>query len=329
DKNVLTGNKSRRKIDWAEPSLVPPSVKESQIRLGTPKILSFLSASNSKKGTTVIECHNNIVEGNTQRTKIIATNRGAPIWTDYLPYAVLLAATNEVFTVLAGEDGSLNVYSPNGRRLFPPIILESTAVMLRCTSSWLLCLTVTGLLYTWDIASLKCKLDGVSIAPILQAAILSETELHDAPRIKEIRMQKDGLPILITSLQQAFVYHTDMKVWMRISDAWYIISEFWGSGQFPSADEDHPLGWLASQIDTARGVDSLTRLMMDIANTDYHVASVVTIGQIETQLAVAALLNSPEEYSRWMTYYARKLAKESAKGKVEELCRWLIGPPFL
>ncbi|KAL9540908.1 hypothetical protein PS6_010545, partial [Mucor atramentarius] len=47
-----------------------------------------------------------------------------------------------------------------------------------------------------------------------------------------------------------------------------------------------------------------------------------------TQLAVAALLDSPNEYSDWMMYYARKLSEENAQDKVQELCRWLMGPPF-
>lgn len=45
-------------------------------------------------------------------------------------------------------------------------------------------------------------------------------------------------------------------------------------------------------------------------------------------MAVAALLESPNEYADWMIYYARRLSEENAKDKVEELCKWLMGPPY-
>lgn len=49
---------------------------------------------------------------------------------------------------------------------------------------------------------------------------------------------------------------------------------------------------------------------------------------MQTQLAVAALLESPLEYKDWLMYYAKKLSDENAKDKVDELCRWLLGPPY-
>ncbi|KAG1065990.1 hypothetical protein G6F42_026734 [Rhizopus arrhizus] len=67
---------------------------------------------------------------------------------------------------------------------------------------------------------------------------------------------------------------------------------------------------------------------MDMANTDEITTAGITISDIVTQLAVAALLDSPNEYSDWMMYYARKLSEENAQDKVQELCRWLMGPPF-
>jgi protein HIRA/HIR1 len=44
---------------------------------------------------------------------------------------------------------------------------------------------------------------------------------------------------------------------------------------------------------------------------------------------VAAILESPNEYKDWLTYYARRISEENAKDKALELCRWLKGPPYM
>lgn len=297
ENEVEGGNKSTRpKPEWIDSVVVPPIVQKSQVKMGVPKVKSILSAKlNPNDTTVVIECHNapSLQDPSVHvRTKIIASKQGMALWTDYLPSAAILMTGNHLFTVIACEDGSLVIYSASGRRILPPIILESTPVILQCSSQWLICLTVTGLIYTWDIINMKNTLDGISIAPILQVAKLTEGITHKTPSIKDIRIQKNGIPILITSLQQAFVYHLDMKVWLRISDAWYIISEFWGSSlQPPSISStsnkasENPLGWLSSRMTlNGNGVDPTTKLILDLANTDETTTAVITISHIEVQI---------------------------------------------
>jgi hypothetical protein len=38
------------------------------------------------------------------------------------------------------------------------------------------------------------------------------------------------------------------------------------------------------------------------------------------------MLNSPEEYRHWLKCYAQKLAINGDKGRMQELCQWLMGP---
>lgn len=301
ENEVEGGNKSARsKPEWVDSAVVPPIVQKSQVKMGVPKVKSILSAKlNPNDTTVVIECHNapSLQDPSVHvRTKIIASKQGMTLWTDYLPSAAILMTGNHLFTVIACEDGSLVIYSASGRRILPPIILESTPVILQCSSQWLICLTATGLIYTWDIVNMKNTLDGISIAPILQVAKLTEGTTHKTPSIKDIRIQKNGIPILITSLQQAFVYHLDMKVWLRISDAWYIISEFWGSSLQPSISStsnkasENPLGWLSSRMTLdGNGVDPTTKLILDLANTDESTTAVITISHIEVQIQTRVL----------------------------------------
>lgn len=285
---VEGGNKSTRtRPEWVDSAIVPPLVQKSQVKMGVPKVKSILSAKlNPSDPTVVIECHNapSLQDPSVHvRTKVVASKQGVVLWKDYLPSAATLMTGNHLYTVIACEDGALVMYSASGRRLLPPLLLESTAVILQCSAQWLICLTATGLAYTWDVINMKSMLSGISIAPILQVAKLTEGTTHKAPSIKDVRIQKNGIPILITSLQQAFVYHLDMKVWVRISDAWYILSEFWGSSLQPNGSgAENPLGWLSSRMTlNGNGVDPTTKLILDMANTDESTTAVVTISHIE------------------------------------------------
>lgn len=308
---------TRTKPNWAESSVIPPIVKTSQVQMALPKIKSMLSAK-GKNSTFLLECLNTPSNSNTIQAKITGTDKTILVWTDYLSSLVTLTTTNTSFSAVSCEDGSIHTWSPSGKRILPAIVLDSPLVLLQSVHSWLVCITATGLLYSWDLLNLRNCLEGVSIAPILHVAQLDNSKTHDAPSIKSIRVQKDGLPILITSSHQAFVYHLKMKVWLRVSDAWYILSEFWGTS---ARKEDHPLAWLS--LNNQGPISNQTLLDMSAAT------KVVTISHIETQLAVAALLDSPLEYKDWMIYYVRRLSEENAKYKVEELCKWLVGPPYI
>ncbi|KAG1050954.1 hypothetical protein G6F43_006809 [Rhizopus delemar] len=319
EESELESKSSRAKPNWIDSPVVPPIVQKSQIKMALPKIRPTISIK-SKEDDLILECQNTLADQNSVQSKVSATRQGATVWIDYLSSASLVLASNKFFAAIGCEDGSIHTYSPAGKRLLPAIVLESPGVLLQSYHSWLVCITATGLLYSWDVLNLKSAIEGISIAPILQVAQLEAGKMHEGPRIKAIRIQKDGMPILVTNSHQAFVYHVRMKVWLRISDAWYILSEFWGiSGRHSS--EDHPLAWLSSHVVATTSHQTL----LDMSAT----TKVLTISHIETQLAVAALLNSPAEYKDWMIYYAKRLSEENAKQKAEELCKWLTGPPYI
>ncbi|KAI8384389.1 WD40-repeat-containing domain protein [Radiomyces spectabilis] len=319
----------RERPEWIDAAVIPPVVLlPSQVKLGAPKVKStFIRKTSPTESNTVMECHN---PRDKDYAKLVVSRHGSILWTDYLPSAILLMTGNSLFCAAGCEDGTLHVYSPAGRRLMPPVILESTPVILQCNEQWLLCLTLTGLIYTWDIPREQSCLDGISVAPLLRVAQLPSNGPQKAPTIKDARVQKNGSVLLVTSYRQAFTYHGGMKAWVRVSDAWYIISEFWGSESRPGHDRlQHPLGWLSLAVMRGPGRDPTSKSLSSLSNSDKDIIGTITISHIEIQLAVAALLESPEEYREWLIFYARRLSKENAQGKVEELCRWLAGPPFI
>ncbi|KAI7876516.1 WD40 repeat-like protein [Lichtheimia hyalospora FSU 10163] len=368
--SVVVGNKRdamqvdqdtppRKRPAWIDSALLPPAAAQSQVRLGVPKIRSnfvWTPRGNDKQSKVILmECDNHNTGTNTSTSttwdcaRLSISSHGKKLWQDYLPSAIMLMSGCHEFYAAACEDGSVHVYSSAGRRILPPMVLESTIVLLRCSDPWLVCLTATGLLYTWDVSKLSSRLDGVSIAPLLRVAQipgpLDEDEDEDeeeeededeedgddgdkdTPKIKDVRIQKNGLPLVITNYQQAFTYHLGMKVWLRISDAWYIVSEFWNSSL--GHPRDYPLGWLSAAMTLNGGLDPIGKVMLNFVEGNKEAVGAITLSHIEIQLAVAALLNSKSEYRQWLKIYAKKLSVENAQEKVKELCHWLIGPPLL
>ncbi|KAG2226895.1 hypothetical protein INT45_010174 [Circinella minor] len=337
----------RKRPVWMDSAMLPPASSKSKIRLGVPKVKStFIRPIRDEATKAVMECNNPARAENSddedeesdneqQCARLTVTSKGGQtLWQDYLPSAIMLMTGNGKFSAAACEDASIHVYSTAGRRILPPIVLESTTVLLHCSDQWLLCLTCTGLLYTWDIVNMKSCIDGVSIAPVLNVARLPEStdddkqnETHDAPSIKDVRIQKNGIPLLITNYRQAFAFHVGMKVWMRISDAWYIISEFWNTGM--GTPKDYPLGWLSTAMTLNTGLDPIGQAMLTLVEGRKEATSAITLSHLEIQMAVAALLDSPVEYRDWLKQYARRLARENEVEKIKELCRWLAGPPFM
>ncbi|ORZ19308.1 WD40-repeat-containing domain protein [Absidia repens] len=319
----------RRKPTWIDAAVVPPIVSKSQVKLGLPKVKSTLAnRSLIDSPGTIMECHNPSGRQGSENAKLVVSQHGNILWTDYLISAIILMTGNGFFSSVGCEDGTILIYSPAGRRLLPPIVLESTPVVMTCNTQWLLCLTATGLLYTWDVMQQKSQMSSVPISPLLHVAeTVSSEESHTAPSLRDVRIQKNGSPLVITSYHQAFTYHAGMNSWLRISDAWFIISEFWGSGS--STIEQHPLGWLSTALTITGSHDSSNESIMTLAKLDSEAANTITISHIENQLAAALILESAKEYKEWMIYYARRLSKENAQAKVEELCQWLMGPPYI
>ncbi|ORX56925.1 WD40 repeat-like protein [Hesseltinella vesiculosa] len=316
---------------WLDAAVPPPTA--SQIHLGAPKVKSsLLYRFDGDSQTAVIESHN--PRSGSECAKVLLSKGGKMVWKDYLPHAVLLMTGNRQFSVVGCEDATIVVYSPAGRRLLPPIVLESTPVVLNCKNEWLLCLTETGLLYTWNILKQTCSLADVSVAPLLRVAQLMKPEDDEddqpqpSPSLKDVRLQDNGTPLIVTSYHQVFAYSQPMRSWLRISDAWFILSEFWGSGHGDTL-ENHPLGWLSSALSKSGATDPTHDCIKSLANLDSQMAGTITLSHIENQLAACMVLGSAKEYKDWMKIYARRLSEENAHAKVQELCQWLVGPPFM
>jgi protein HIRA/HIR1 len=147
-------------------------------------------------------------------------------------------------------------------------------------------LHLTELLLHRDIVQQTAVISEVSIAPVLQLASTlpgDDDALQPGPAIKAARILDDGIPVLLTSYHHAFAYHLGMKIWTRVADSWYTVSEFWGSGLQNSPS--HPLGWLDSQIrapgNAISGRSNMGAFARSLANVEKDASGVVTTSHLE------------------------------------------------
>ncbi|KAK3845554.1 MAG: WD40-repeat-containing domain protein [Linnemannia gamsii] len=305
-----------------------PLLAVSRVRLGVPRVRA-----NITRNRAGLECHNSVTGA--KPNKVIYSQKGSPVWVDYLPSPVLLMTGNSQFSAVTCEDGGLYIYSPSGRRLMPCIQLEAAATLLECDSEYLLCLTSCGLVSTWNVIQQVAILASVSISPLLQPTIHAADAASSSVSITSATVRQNGLPLLTTSAGHGYTYHEGMKVWVKVVDPWFAKSSFFSD---PPRDAPGDFGSFVSQrkgvLAQLQSAAMAGRLEKDVSfaqgllTVDDTVQSAVTLTYLENQIASAQVLGSPVEFKQWLRCYAQQLAHESSVARVEELCKFLLGPVY-
>jgi protein HIRA/HIR1 len=97
-------------------------------------------------------CRGHLYCFGTASTRITFTSGSETQWLDYVPSSVLFANATNVFCAVAMQDGSINVYSPNGRRLLPTLNLGLPASFMDANKHCLMVVTTNGQLYSWYVS---------------------------------------------------------------------------------------------------------------------------------------------------------------------------------
>jgi protein HIRA/HIR1 len=163
---------------------------------------------------------------------ITCSKRGALLWQDFLPRAIILVTGNKHFWAVACEDGSVHTWTPAGRRLFNSIILESQPVILESREHWLLCVTSVGLCHVFNIKTMSAAHPPVSLAPILDIAMasLSPEGATPAPGVTSAHLNSAGAIVVTLSNGDGFYYSSSMYAWQRLSESWWALgSQYWNS----------------------------------------------------------------------------------------------------
>ncbi|XAR60118.1 hypothetical protein NMG60_11033370 [Bertholletia excelsa] len=253
-----------------------------------------------------------------KETEIICTRGAQTLWSDRIPGKVTVLAGNANFWAVGSEDGCLQVYTKYGRRAMPTMMIGSAAVFIDCDECWkLLLVTRNGYLYVWDLFNKKCLLHD-SLASLITSD--PKPTAKDAGTIKIIsaKFSKSGFPLVILATRHAFLFDMSLMCWLRVADDCFPASNFassWNLGSIQSGE------LAALQVDVRKFLarkPGWSRVTDDGVQTRAH---------LETQLASALALKSPNEYRQCLLSYIRFLAREADESRLREVCESFLGPP--
>ncbi|KAG6136766.1 HIR complex subunit [Claviceps purpurea] len=355
--------------EFLRPAVLNPSITLSQVRLAVPRIRSHIvrpmhkgvlqNDASQEEASKVPE--NVIMEAKNDTnprdpSHVLVTKRGELLWQEFLPRAVILVTANKNFWAAACEDGSIHVWTPAGRRLLNPIILESQPVILECRDQWLLCITAIGMAHVWGLKSQSSPHPPVSLGPILDIAVTSLNQ-HSATSglgVTSAHLNTTGHIIVTLSNGDGFYYARDMFTWQRLSEAWWAVgSQYWNSNDSsisalqstavgPSSTENTDE---TSNVTVSSGIIpflerhttnefllkgrayALQRIIKTVIQRKEaeDLESSVSIAHLENRIAGALQLEAKEEFRLYLFMYAKRLGAEGTRPKVEELLNSLLG----
>ena len=356
--------------EFIRPAVLNPNMAYAQVRLAVPKIRSHilrpldrgilladmsLDEASKTPENIILEAKN---EANPRDpSHVLVTKRGALVWQEFLPRAVVLVTGNKNFWTVACEDGSLHVWSPAGRRLLSPLIMDSQPVILECRDYWLLCINSVGMAFVWNIKTQSAAHPPVSLGPILDVAITSLNQ-HSAapgPGVTSAHLNSTGHIVVTLTNGDGFYYSRDMLVWQRLSEAWWAVgSQYWNSNDSSisalqstavgpnskdSKDKDKETVSVSSGVipflerhttnefllkGRAYALQRIIKTVIQRREAD-DLEGTISIAHLENRVAGALQLGSKEEFRLYLLMYAKRLGAEGARLKVEELLNSLLG----
>lgn len=359
--------------EFIRPAVLNPVLSVSQLRLAVPKVRSVIvqavdaagnpasAPSNSdaaakSKSDLVFEARNPPSQSITGRAqdrepaRITLSRRDQPIWQDFLPRPILLATGNKDFWAVADEAGSINIWTPAGRRLVNPLVLEAQAVILESKGPWLLCITAVGMCYVWNTKTMSSPHPPVSLAPVLDAAVHSLT-VHPtgAPAITNARLNSEGRVVVSLSNGDGYAYSPQLYTWQRLSEVWWAVgSQYWNTTD-SSVSNVKRASKTKNTFDEVQNISAgiipflernttnetllrgrayfLQRLIKVLLSREGFESfeSGVSIAHLENRVAAALMLGARDEFRLYLLMYAKRLGAEGLRAKVEELLRSLLG----
>lgn len=335
--------------EFIRPAVAAPAATVAQVRLAVPKIQTYFSRAFPMSNSPVLDVRNGT--GTEQEpTKVVVTLKGSPIFIDFLPkYGHLCAGGPDCFWAVSTEDGTIYIYSPMGRRIMPCITLGCSISFLESQGQYLLAITSVGLVYIWNIAQQKAIVANISLAPVLDTGSkYQENGLVQAASITQAGVSDKGCVFLTLTNGQGYTFNADMQVWQRITESWWAFgSQYWNSTELVSAlkptlqNGGHGSGSTVGIVgllerrtnqevllksgNRARQMQRLVQNRM-LQEGYQGFESVVSVSHLENRIAAAIILKSPAELRRFIVMYARRIAEEAMKDRLDELCRELLGP---
>ncbi|XP_065663426.1 protein HIRA isoform X2 [Hydra vulgaris] len=219
---------------------------------------------------------------------------------------------NEKFVGVACIDCTVHVFSQKGRRLFPPLIMDSKIAQFHGNQLFLLVITKCGLASVWNTKTKTIVVNKESLLHLLKDGTLSITSCF---------INKNGSPIITLSNHSVYSFDTQLASWTVLSsacDSLQIAADIGSclSGSLPAKGSLHaiqaPLSRISKQ--TVAGL----RVSSAIQQT-------CTLAYLENQVCSALAIESAIEYKFWLTTYVRHLVQSEDECRLRDLCEDLSG----
>ncbi|NXL97223.1 HIRA protein, partial [Tyrannus savana] len=285
------------------------------LKLPTPIPQKSFTLQISSDPSMYLEVENEMTTVGGSKLSRLKCNREGKEWETVLTSRILAAAGSCEIVTVACEKRTLSVFSACGRRLLPPIILNTPISTLHCTGSCIMALTTAATLSVWDVHKQTAIVRDESLQTIFSGS--------DAT-VSQILLTQHGIPVMSMSDGKAYCFNPSLSTWNLVSDKQDSLAQCADfRTSLPSQEAMLCSGPLAViQGRTANSGRQAARLF----SMPHLVQQETTLAYLENQIAAALMLQSSHEYRHWLLIYARYLVNEGFEYRLRELCKDLLGP---
>ncbi|KAF1466182.1 Protein HIRA, partial [Megadyptes antipodes antipodes] len=285
------------------------------LKLPTPIPQKSFTLQISSDPSMYLEVENEMTTVGGSKLSRLKCNREGKEWETVLTSRIVTAAGSCEIVSVACEKRTLSVFSACGRRLLPPIILNTPISTLHCTGSYIMALTTAATLSVWDVHKQTAIVRDESLQTIFSGS--------DAT-VSQILLTQHGIPVMSMSDGKAYCFNPSLSTWNLVSDKQDSLAQCADfRNSLPSQEAMLCSGPLAViQGRTSNSGRQAARLF----SMPHLVQQETTLAYLENQIAAALMLQSSHEYRHWLLIYARYLVNEGFEYRLRELCKDLLGP---
>jgi len=250
------------------------------------------------------------------------------LWSDkHLGNTVDVVSGCEEYLALGLGRGILQVYSKQGRRMWPPLSLGSPLAFMEMKrvaggegdlmgALILLAVTTDGKLWCWDLEREVCKLQS-DVVPVALG--------EGSYRVKLVRLSEKGLPLVVLDSNHALVYSSKFSTWVRVADGSHLYSEF-ASGITQLGGSALSPGGCGEELNTLQ-TQAQAQMARSAGGAAARTLNMVTAAEqrratgrhLEFMSQAAESLGDEATEVDWWCKLVKFLAQEGDQGKLREI----------
>ncbi|NXB69909.1 HIRA protein, partial [Donacobius atricapilla] len=285
------------------------------LKLPTPIPQKSFTLQISSDPSMYLEVENEMTTVGGSKLSRLKCNREGKEWETVLTSRILAAAGSCEIVTVACEKRTLSVFSACGRRLLPPIILNTPISTLHCTGSCIMALTTAATLSVWDVHR--------QIAIVRDESLQTIFSGSDAT-VSQILLTQHGIPVMSMSDGKAYCFNPSLSTWNLVSDKQDSLAQ---CADFRTSLPSQEAMLCSGPLAVIQGRTSNSgRQAARLFSMPHLVQQETTLAYLENQIAAALTLQSSHEYHHWLLIYARYLVNEGFEYRLRELCKDLLGP---